>query len=327
MKKYDLLIRLGVLLLLMVVILIANPNFGKVANLVNIIRQSSLLYILGIGMTMVIITRGVDLSNGAVLAFSSCIFALAVVNGVPIPVAMLVALVLGAACGVINGVLVMFARIPPFIATFAMMYVARGLAYFFMHSNSIQGFDVRFRFIGTGQILGVPMPILWAFATFLVFQILMTNTSFGVNLYAIGGNRESSRLAGINVNLSVILVYTLNGLLSAFAGLVYTARLNNAEPVIGGSFPLDTIAAVIIGGASLFGGHGTLAGTFIGVVILSTILNGMNLMGIPSLWQSFITGALIILMIAAQTFTQTLSLRRRHPKSSTRGHPVRINAE
>lgn len=309
MKKVDILLRLGVLVLLAAIIFIFNSNFGKVTNLLNIIRQGSLLYILGIGMTMVIIVGGVDLSNGAVLALTSCIFALCVVYGVPIPVAMIIALVLGIVCGTTNGVLVTYGKIPPFVATFAMAYITRGLAYFFMHSSSIQGFDQRFRFIGTGHLLGIPIPIVWALLLFIVFHTVMEYTSFGVNVYAIGSNKEFSRLAGIKTNKTIIIVYALNGLLAAFAGLVYTARLNNAEPVIGGSFPLETIAAVIIGGTSLFGGAGKLTGTIIGVLILATILNGMNLMGIPSLWQSFITGSMIILMIGIQIYTKKMGFK------------------
>jgi ribose transport system permease protein len=310
MGRLDFLLRVSVLLLLAAIILAANPNFGQIGNLVNIIRQASIIYLLGIGMTLVIIVGGIDLSNGAVLAFSSCIFALAVVNGVPIPVAMLIAIGIGILCGLTNGLLVVYGRIPPFIATFAMMFIARGLAYFFMHSSSIQGFDEAFRFIGTGSLLGIPVLILWAGLFFAIFQFLMGNTSFGINVYALGGNVESSRLAGIPIAATTILVYALNGFLAAFAGLLFTARLNNAEPVIGGSFPLDTIAAVIIGGTSLFGGEGTLAGTFIGVLILATLLNGMNLLGIPSLWQALVTGVLILIMIALQTYTKNISWRR-----------------
>jgi ribose transport system permease protein len=310
MQRLDVLLRLAVLLLLGATIFALNPNFGQAANLVNIVRQASIMYILGIGMTLVILIGGVDLSNGAVVAFSSCLFALAIANGLPIPLAAGLALAVGTGCGFVNGVLVTWGRIPPFIATFAMMYIARGLAYYFMHSSSIQGFDGTFRFIGTGSLLGIPMLILWAGLFFLVFQVLLTCTPFGVNLYAIGGNAESTRLAGIRIGRTTVAVYGLNGLLCAVCGLLFTARLNNAEPVIGGSFPLDTIAAVIIGGTSLFGGEGTLSGTFVGVVIMATILNGMNLLGIPSLWQSLITGLVILGMIALQTYSKGIGWDR-----------------
>ena len=309
MKKIDVLLRLGVLILLSVTIFIFNSNFGKLGNIINIIRQGSLLYVLGIGMTMVIIVGGVDLSNGSVLALTSCIFALCFVAGVPIPIAMIIAMVLGLVCGITNGILVTYGKIPPFVATFAMAYITRGLAYFLMHSNSIQGFNEKFRFIATGHFLGIPMPIIWALLLFIVFHTLMEYTPFGVNVYAIGSNKESSRLAGIKTNKTIIIVYALNGLLTAFAGLIYTARLNNAEPVIGGNCPLQTIAAVIIGGTSQFGGEGKLTGTIIGVLILATILNGMNLMGIPSLWQSLITGSMIILMIGIQIYTKQVGFK------------------
>jgi len=310
MRRLDLLLSVAVLLLLGLGIFVANPNFGRCGNLVNIARQASLLYVLGIGMTLVIIVGGIDLSNGAVLALSSCLFGLCVVYGVPILVAALVALTVGVVCGLLNGLVVAHLRIPPFIATFAMAYIARGLAYYFMHSSSIQGFDSKFRFIGTGSVLGIPMPILWAGLAYLVFHVMLEGTPFGVSIRAVGGNPESSRLAGLSISRTVVVVYALNGLLAAFAGLVYTARLNNAEAVIGGSFPLDSIAAVIIGGASLFGGEGYLAGTLVGVLILTVILNGMNLTGIPSIWQSLITGLVILLMSAAQTYGQGARVRR-----------------
>ena len=309
MKRIDALLRFGFLILLSLIIFSMNPNFGKVGNLINILRQGSLLYILAIGMTIVILTGGIDLSNGAVLAFSSCIAAIAMEKGVPIIIAVIISLAIGIACGAANGLMVAYANIPPFIATFAMMYLARGLAYIFLHGRIIHGFEESFRSIAIENIFGIPMPVVLSILLLFIFYLMLEHTPFGMNIYAVGSNIESCRLAGIKTKKTIVIVYLLSGFLSAFAGLVYTARLNTAEPVIGASFPLDAIAAVVIGGTSLAGGEGSLFGTVIGVLILTIIINGMNMMGISSLWQQFVTGSIILIMITIQTYSKNVRLK------------------
>ncbi len=304
MKPKDLLLRLTLLLVLALVVLLLNPNFGKLTNLINILRQGALLYILAIGMTLVILTGGIDLSVGAVLALSSCIAAMAMERGTPMAVGMLISLAIGLACGLANGLLVTYVNIPPFITTFAMMYFARGLAYILLKGKIVYSFGPVFRFIGTGSLLGIPMPVVFSLLLLLIFGFILEFTPFGVNVYAVGTDPESSRLVGIKVRRVVVLVYLLSGLLSAFAGLVYTARLNAAEPVVGASFAMDAIAAVIIGGASIAGGEGNLLGTAIGVFILTVIINGMNLLGISSLWQQFVIGGIILVIITTQHYTR-----------------------
>jgi len=309
MKRIDALLRFGFLILLSLIILSMNPNFGKVGNLINILRQGSLLYILGIGMTIVILTGGIDLSNGGVLALSSCIAAIAMEQGVPIIIAVIISLAIGMACGAANGIMVAYANFPPFIATFAMSYLSRGLAYIFLHGRIIHGFEESFRYIAIESIFGIPMPVVLSILLLFIFYLMLEHTPFGMNIYAIGSNIESCRLAGIKTKKTIVMVYLLSGLLSAFAGLVYTARLNTAEPVIGASFPLDAIAAVVIGGTSLAGGEGSLFGTVIGVLILTIIINGMNMMGISSLWQQFVTGSIILIMITIQTYSKNVRLK------------------
>ncbi|PKP58098.1 ribose ABC transporter permease [Candidatus Atribacteria bacterium HGW-Atribacteria-1] len=309
MKRIDALLRFGLLILLSLIIFSMNPNFGKVGNLINILRQGSLLYILGIGMTIVILTRGIDLSNGAVLALSSCVVAIAMEKGVPIIIAVIISLAIGMACGAANGIMVAYANIPSFVATFAMSCFARGLAYIFLGGRIIHGFSDGFRFIGTGSVCGIPMPVMLSILLLFIFYLMLEHTPFGMNIYAIGSNIESCRLAGIKTKKTIVIVYLLSGFLSAFAGLVYTARLNTAEPVIGASFPLDAIAAVVIGGTSLTGGEGSLSGTAIGVLILTVIINGMNMMGISSLWQQFVTGSIILIMITVQTYSKNVRLK------------------
>jgi ribose transport system permease protein len=302
MRRNGVLLRIGLLLILCLSIYILNPSFGKLGNLINILRQGALLYILAIGMTIVILTGGIDLSNGSVLALSSCVAAMAMKSGAPILVVILIALAIGMACGFANGMMVAYMRIPPFIATFAMMYFARGLAYVLLQGKIIYGFEKSFRFIGAGDIIGVPMPVIISIFLLLVFQVILAHTSFGMNIYAIGSNSESSRLLGINVKRVTVAAYVLSGFLSALAGIIYTARLDTAEPVVGASFPLDAIGAVIIGGASILGGEGNLLGSAIGVFILTIIMNGMNLIGISSLWQEFVIGSVILVMITIQIY-------------------------
>lgn len=304
MKSKDILLRFALLLVLSLVVLLLNPNFGKLANLVNILRQGALLYILAIGMTLVILTGGIDLSIGAVLALSSCVAAIAMKNGAPIAVGMLIALGIGLVCGLLSGLLVTYVNIPPFITTFAMMYFTRGLAYILLKGKIVYSFGPEFRFIGTGSLLGIPMPVVFSLLLLAVFAFLLEYSRFGVNVYAVGTDPESSRLVGIRVRRVVVSVYVLSGMLAAFAGIVYTARLNAAEPVVGASFAMDAIAAVIIGGASIAGGEGNLLGTAIGVFILTVIINGMNMLGISSLWQQFVIGSIILLIITTQHYTR-----------------------
>ena len=311
MKKYDILIRFGLLMLVCFLISILNKNFIKPTNLINILRQASLLFILGIGMTLVILTGGIDLSNGAVVAFSSCIGAILLKSDLPVIFGILVALSIGMACGIVNGAVVSYLRIPSFIATFAMMFIARGVGYIILRGRPIFGFKPALRFIGAGYLFGIPVPIIISILLLLIFYIMLEFTPFGVNINAIGSNIESSRLVGINTNKVRILVYMLSGLMSAFAGLLYMARLNTASPMIGSSFPLDAIAIVIIGGASLEGGEGNLIGTAIGALIITVIINGMNLMNISSLWQGFIKGGLILSIITIKILTTDLKLRKR----------------
>jgi len=294
--------RLLVLALLSLLLTFLSPSFMKIENFINILRQAAILNILGIGMTLVILTGGIDLSNGAVLALSSCVSALYLKGEGSMAIGIVIALGIGLACGLINGWMVAKVFIPPFIITYAMMFFARGLAYIVLKGKIIYGFSKPFRFLGAGYFVMIPMPIVLSAVILLLFYLSLRYTSFGADLYALGSDEESSRLSGIKTQNRIICVYALSGLLSSFAGIVYMSRLNAAEPVIGESFPLDAIAAVVIGGTRLEGGEGGVIGTVIGALIITVIINGMNLLGIPSLLQSFILGGIILTMIASQYF-------------------------
>ncbi len=306
MVRSKILSRLVILFTLCLVLSLLVPQFLRTENLLNVIRQAAILNILGIGMTMVILTGGIDLSNGAVLALSSCVAAIYLKEGGPILVGILISLGIGLACGLVNGWMVARVLIPPFVITYAMMFFARGLAYIVLKGKIIYGFSKTFRFLGAGHLFTIPTPIILSAFILSIFYFLLRYTPFGADLYAVGSDEESSRLSGIRTRNRVIWVYALSGLLSAFAGIIYTSRLNAAEPVIGEFFPLDAIAAVVLGGTLLEGGEGSVTGTMIGALIITVIINGMNLLGIPSLLQSFALGCVILAMIASQSLGGSL---------------------
>lgn len=299
--------RILILLVLCALISFFSPHFLQASNIINILRQAAILNILGVGMTVVIITGGIDLSNGAVLALSSCTAAILLKDaGLPMPIGIIAAVIIGCGCGLINGTMVAKVSIPPFVITYAMMFFTRGLAFLLLQGKIIYGFTPEFRFIGTGYVWGVPMPIIISAVVTIIFIFMQKYTPFGSEIYAVGADEEASMLSGIRTKSVVIRVYILSGILSALAGIVYMARLNASEPVIGEAFPLDAIAAVLIGGTPLSGGEGGVGGTVIGALVITIIINAMNLLGISSLLQTFVLGALIIIMISVQIHTHRL---------------------
>jgi ribose transport system permease protein len=258
------------------------------------LRQASLLYILAIGQTLVILTKGIDLSIGGVLSVSSCVAAIFLKQKLPMVFGILIALGIGTMFGLINGIIVAKIKLHPFIVTYAMMWVAKGIGYVVLGGDVIFGFSESFRFFGAGYILKVPVPIIWAGLVFLLFYLLLFQTRFGRALYAVGSNVESARLVGINVSKILLIAYGLSGILASVGGLLYVSRLNSAEPAIGELFLLETIAAVIIGGTTFSGGEGGIERTLIGVLVITIIINGMNILGISSFWQDFVLGTIII---------------------------------
>jgi ribose transport system permease protein len=299
--------RLLVLGLLCAVLTIASPVFLTTTNVLNILRVASLLVILAIGQTVVILTAGIDLSIGSVLTFSSAIAALALKAGIPLPLAMAAGLVVGAALGFLNGLMVAIVKLPPFIATYGMMWVAAGFAVVLLKGHVVYGFDEDFRFLGVGNVMGVPMPIVLMVAMWVPSYLLLRHTTFGRSLYAVGANQEAARLSGIKKDQILMLAYTLSGLLAAAAGLVFVARLNASEAGMGANLLLPAIAAVVIGGTSLFGGEGGIVGTLIGALIMTIVQNGMNLLGIESVWQGVVLGALIIVAVLVDQWARKAS--------------------
>lgn len=286
------------LFILCVVLWILTPYFLTVSNLLNVAQQTSINAIIAVGMTFVIITAGIDLSVGSLVAFSGVVLASALQAGVPLPIAIVLGLMVGLACGVVNGLLITYGRLPPFISTLGLMSVARGAALLYTDGRPISGFPESFRFLATGEVLGIiPIPVIIMAVVYVVAHFVLNNTRLGRYTYAIGGNEEAALLSGVNVTKYKIMVYGLCGMLSGLAAVILTARLNSAQPIAGTMYELDAIAATVIGGTSLMGGEGTVLGTLIGALIMGVLRNGLNLLGVSSFIQQIVIGSVIIFAV------------------------------
>jgi ribose transport system permease protein len=285
------------LLALALVLWTLTPHFLTISNLLNIAEQATIIAIIAVGMTFVIITGGIDLSVGSVLALAGVIMASALHSGLPLPLALLVGVGAGLLCGLVNGLLITVGRLPPFIATLGMMSVARGAALMFTEGRPISGFPENFRSLATGEVLRVPAPVIIMIGVYVIAHFVLRRTKLGRYTYAIGGNEEAALLSGINVKLYKTMVYGIAGLLSGLAAILLTARLNSAQPIAGMSYELDAIAATVIGGTSLLGGEGTVVGTLIGALIMAVLRNGLNLLGVSSFIQQIVIGTVIIVAV------------------------------
>jgi ribose transport system permease protein len=290
--------RLVALALLVIVLSVLSPYFLTWGNFINVMRQAALQFLMAAGLTIVVLTGGIDLSVGAILGLAACLSASLISQG-QLALGVASALLSGLACGTVNGVLVTYARIPAFIATYGMLWIAHGLGYIFMKGEVIYGLPEGFRFIGAGFLWGIPIPVLIAAALLVVLHILLQATVLGRAIYAIGGNPTAARLSGMPVSRYLIMVYALSGLLSGLAALVVIARINAADSSLGEDLLLPAIAAVCLGGTSLFGGIGGIAGTAIGSIILALIVNGLNLLGVQTFWQNAVMGGIILLSVLA----------------------------
>lgn len=290
--------RLLAIIVLVVVLAIASPQFLSWGNFLNVMRQASLQFLLAAGLTIVVLTGGIDLAIGAILGLAACLSASMMSQG-HLALGIVAALAVGLAAGSVNGLLVTFGRIPPFIATYGMLWIAHGLGYVFMKGEVIYGLPEAFRFIGAGFLWGIPVPVIIALALLVVLHVMLHGTVLGRAIYAIGGNPSAARLSGMPVRARLVLVYASSGLLSGFAALVVIARVNAADSSLGEDLLLPAIATVCLGGTSLFGGVGGIAGTAIGAVILALVVNGMNLLGVQTFWQNGVMGAIILISVLA----------------------------
>lgn len=300
---------LGGLVLICVVMFILTPKFLTLANLSNVASQVAVVAILALGSTFVIVSGGIDLSVGSVLGATGIIFSwVAAKGGMPWPVAVLAGLGAGAVAGLVNAAFITWGNLPPFIATLAMLSVARGLALVVSGGIPLTNIPGAITSLGTKELFGtIPYVFMVMVVMWLITAGLLRRTYTGRCMYAIGGNEEAARLSGINIFRQKVVIYVLSGVFAAVAGIVSTARLASGQPQAGLGFELDAIAAVVIGGASLAGGLGTATGTLIGAFILAIVRDGLNLLNVSSFWQEVVIG----LVIAVAVMTDTLRRKRK----------------
>lgn len=281
------------ILLLSVIFGSINNNFFSIANLSNISRQISILAMLAVGQTFVILSGGIDLSVGSVIGLVSVVSATIMLH-FGIPASIFAGLLMGLVIGLINGIIVAKIRVQAFIVTLGMLSIARGIGLIISGGMPISGLPFSFRFLGLGYIFGIPVPALIAAILMVLGHLVLTKLKIGRFIYAIGGNEEAAELSGINVKLQKIIAFALCGMLAGLAGIVQTSRVISGQPTLGEGMNLDSIAAVVIGGTSLSGGQGSMVGTFLGVIMIAVLNNGLNLMGVSSFVQMVIIGGLII---------------------------------
>jgi ribose transport system permease protein len=286
--------RLAGVLLLSAALAVLSDAFLSGSNLLNVLRQASLIFLLASGVTLVILAAGLDLSIGANVALSACLAATVIKLTGSISLGIVTGLACGIVIGLLNGVLITTLRLPPFIATYGMLWVLHGITYWYMAGDTIYDFPPAFRALGSGYALGVPVPVYLMLGCLVAGGLFTRYTTYGHEIYAIGANTEVARLSGIPVRSRLNLVYMLSGAMAGLASVVYLARLNSAEADIGEPLMLPAIAAVLIGGTSLFGGVGSLSGTLVGALFLTLVLNGMNLLTVGANWQPLVTGVIIV---------------------------------
>jgi ribose transport system permease protein len=282
------------LLVLCAVLWALTPFFLTVSNLLNIAQQTSINAIVAVGMTFVILSGGIDLSVGSIVAVAGVVLGTLLAEGQPLAVAVSASLATGIVCGTVNGALVTWGGLPPFIVTLGMMSIARGAALVFTEGRPVSGFDAGFRSIATGSVGFIPSPVIVMVVVYALAHLVLTRTTFGRYVYAIGGNEEATRLSGVAVRVHKTAIYAVSGLMSAIAAIILTARLNSAQPIAGMMYELDAIAATVIGGTSLMGGEGSLGGTLVGALIMGVLRNGLNLLGVSSFLQQIVIGAVIV---------------------------------
>ncbi|MGL5312225.1 MAG: ribose ABC transporter permease [Peptostreptococcaceae bacterium] len=289
------------LVLLIAVVSILNPAFLSTKNILNILRQTSVNAIIAAGMTFVILTGGIDLSVGSILAISGAVCASILVSGQNMVFAVLIAILIGGAIGCINGFVIAKGKLQPFIATLATMTVLRGLTMVFTDGKPITlgsgDLAISFGKIGGGLIFGIPTPVIIMIVVFAVAAYILSNTKMGRYTYALGSNEEATKLSGLNTDKIKIWVYTISGILASIAGIILTSRLYSAQPTAGTGYELDAIAAVVLGGTSLTGGKGKISGTIIGALIIGVLSNALNILDVSSYYQMMVKGIVILIAV------------------------------
>ncbi len=311
--------RVGILIVLLaLVVLMAAiaPNFARVDNLLNIARAISVNAILAAGLTFVILTAGIDLSVGSIIAVSGVVSVIAAMSGWPAPIAVGAGMAAGAVCGLINGALTAYLALAPFIVTLGTMTFLRGLAYTITAGQPIVSSDLNFKSVGLGYFAGIPVPVIIMLAVYLIAWFVLERTRYGRHIYAVGGNAEAAKLAGVRVKHVVTSVYVIAGGCAGLAGVIFAARVISAQPTAGTGYELDAIAAVVLGGTSLAGGRGRIAGTLVGSIILGVLSTGLILLNVQFFTQLLIKGVVIILAVAIDSLKQRSFTFRTGAKSA-----------
>lgn len=290
---------LALVVIFVVLSIVLWPNFLQMRNILNILNQASLNVLIASGLALTMLLSGVDLSVGATVAFTTCLTASYFRSGsmLDMGIGIVMALVLGFLVGMVNGGIVTFLKLPPFLVTFGTQQIIRGLAYLYMDGAILNKFDEKFLFLGKGSVFGIPVPVIVATVMVLILSFVLKKCTIGRQLYYVGVNRSTAKYAGISIHKITLFAFGMSGLMAAMAGILYIARLDAAEPLIGEEFPLQAIAAAAIGGISSKGGSGKVAYTVIGALILTLIINGMNQLGVPTQWQNLVTGIVIIVAV------------------------------
>lgn len=330
-EKYKDLLRkmaaLAGLVLLVIFFSVTNDFFFTSNNIMTVGLQTSTIALIGIGATCVILTGGIDLSTGSVVALSGVAAAMIVNAGVPVPLGMVLGILVGGICGLINGILVTRMKLPPFIATLGMMMVARGLALYVTNAAPVSGMPESFAALGNGALFkiveeganglpkvvfaGIPYPVIIMIFITILFTFALTKLKVGRYIYAIGSNEEAARLSGIKTNLIKIYAYVASGLLSGLTGVILASRLVTAQPNGGVAYELDAIASAVVGGTSLMGGVGTIPGTLIGSFIIGVLRNGLNMNGVSSFVQMIVIGLVIIVAVSLDQLRQSKKLGKK----------------
>ena len=319
-----------ILLFMIIIMSILTPHFLTVNNLLNVVRQISIICIVGLGVNMVIISGGIDLSSGSVIGLVSVVVAVfahppnmliefldglnrmvnyPVVRVLPVIVPVMIGILVGGLIGLINGAVIAYGKIPPFVVTLGMMASARGLAYLVSNAKPVGSFTYSFLFIGRGSIYGIPAPVIILIVLVLIAHYIMSKTVFGRHVYAIGGNINAAKAAGLNIKRHLLVVYMFAGMMAGIAGIIITSRITSGQCGLGEGMEFDAITAAVVGGTSLAGGIGKMPGTFIGALIVGVLKNGLDLLGVSTYWQMISTG---IIIVGAVLLDQ-----RRYAKSSS----------
>jgi ribose transport system permease protein len=295
------------LLLVVAVVSLATPRFFQVQNLSNISLQVATVAVISIGATLVIVTGGIDLSPGSTAALVTCTLAILVKNhGLPLPVGIALVLLLGIVCGFINGLFSTYGKIPSFIVTLATMSIYRGLAFLITNGTPIFSVSPQLDPMFYGKLVGIPLPFYYVAGLYIVGTVFLRNTIPGRGIYAVGGNESAARLTGIRVNRTRLMAFILAGLSAAIGGVLMAAWLNSGSPNYGENLGLQSIAAAVIGGASLMGGVGSMIATLVGALIVAVVQNGLNLLAVPASWQDITLGSVIVLAVGVDMWRSSI---------------------